>query len=74
MIRVPELIERKRLLRVLVGDSDAALRFSADVQGSGTEFFEQACRLGLEGVVSKRAKSVYQAGVRTRGRSHRTPD
>jgi bifunctional non-homologous end joining protein LigD len=32
----------------------------------GAEFFEQACKLKLEGAVSKRANSVYREGVRTR--------
>jgi bifunctional non-homologous end joining protein LigD len=65
-LRNVELIERKRLLRELLGGSDKALRYSVDVQGSGAEFFKQACRLGLEGAVSKRATSVYRAGARTR--------
>jgi bifunctional non-homologous end joining protein LigD len=60
------LTERKQLLRALVGTSDSVLRYSVDVQGSGTEFFEQACKLKLEGAVSKRANSVYREGVRTR--------
>ena len=42
------------------------MRFSADVRGSGDEFFRQACALGLEGAVSKRADSTYRGGVRTR--------
>lgn len=65
-LRNVELIERKRLLRALLGDSDTALLYSVDVQGSGAEFFKQACQLGLEGAVSKRANSAYRAGARTR--------
>ncbi|HEX4522170.1 MAG TPA: DNA ligase D [Casimicrobiaceae bacterium] len=65
-LRGVALTERKRLLRALVGKSDAVLRYSVDVQGSGAEFFEQACKLKLEGAVSKRADSVYREGVRTR--------
>ena len=30
--------------------------------GNGGEIFEAACRLGLEGIVSKRADSAYKAG------------
>jgi bifunctional non-homologous end joining protein LigD len=65
-LRGVALTERKQLLRALVGKSDAVLRYSVDVQGSGAEFFEQACKLKLEGAVSKRADSVYRDGVRTR--------
>jgi bifunctional non-homologous end joining protein LigD len=65
-LRGVALTERKQLLRALVGKSDAVLRYSVDVQGSGAEFFEQACKLKLEGAVSKRANSVYREGVRTR--------
>ncbi|HEY2864437.1 MAG TPA: DNA ligase D [Casimicrobiaceae bacterium] len=65
-LRAVPLVDRKRLLRALIGSSDPALRYSVDVQGSGSEFFKQACALKLEGAVSKRAGSVYREGVRTR--------
>ena len=58
--------ERKRLLRSLIPESVENVHFSVDVAGSGTEFFKQACALGLEGAVSKRADSIYRGGVRTR--------
>jgi bifunctional non-homologous end joining protein LigD len=32
------------------------------VEGSGPEFFAQACALGLEGIMSKRADSLYRSG------------
>ncbi len=60
------LTERKRLLRALLGTPDPVLRYSVDVEGEGAEFFKQACKLQLEGCVSKRADSVYREGVRTR--------
>jgi bifunctional non-homologous end joining protein LigD len=60
------LSERKRILRDLIPKTASNVRFSADVRGSGTEFFKQACALGLEGAVSKRADSSYRGGVRTR--------
>ena len=65
-LRGVALTARKQLLRALVGTSDPILRYSVDVQGSGAEFFEQACKLKLEGAVSKRADSIYREGVRTR--------
>jgi bifunctional non-homologous end joining protein LigD len=60
------LSERKRLLRSLIPKTASKVRFSVDVPGSGAEFFKQACALGLEGAVSKRADSTYRGGVRTR--------
>ena len=60
------LSDRKRLLRTLIPKTAGQVRFSVDVPGSGAEFFKQACALGLEGAVSKRADSTYRGGRRTR--------
>jgi bifunctional non-homologous end joining protein LigD len=60
------LKERKRLLRAIIPEGDAILRYGVEVQGSGEQFFAQACKLGLEGAVSKRVDSLYQTGARTR--------
>jgi bifunctional non-homologous end joining protein LigD len=58
---------RKRALEELVGPGrDGAIRYSTHVVGQGEEFFRQACRLSLEGVVSKRRDRPYEPG---RGRS-----
>src|SRR5262245_13218668 len=50
------------LARMLASANDkaAALRYSDHVVGSGAEFLEQACRLGLEGIVSKRRDAPYR--------------
>lgn len=60
------LLERKSLLRELLTRSEAALaghvRFSAHVVGNGPAFFANACKLGLEGTIAKRANSSYRAG------------
>jgi bifunctional non-homologous end joining protein LigD len=56
------LLERKRALAALlepVAGPTAALQLSEHVRGNGRAFFEHASRLGLEGVVSKRADSGY---------------
>jgi len=65
-LRQTALIERKRLLQQVLEAADPALRYSADIQGSGAEFLKEACRLGLEGAISKRADSLYRTGIRTR--------
>lgn len=60
------LLERKSLLRELLTRSETALggqvRFSAHVVGNGPSFFANACKLGLEGTIAKRASSPYRAG------------
>jgi len=63
--------ERRRLLRQVLAQAGASGRgesgrilFSDHIPGDGPAVLEQACGLGLEGVVSKRASSRYRAGVR----------
>ena len=58
--RVP-LVERKRLLaHILEGaGTDSPLKFSAHIQGQGGRVLAQACENKLEGIISKRANSLY---------------
>lgn len=62
------LIERKLLLAKLLKSQaeNSRLRYSDHIEGNGAEFFKQACKLGLEGIVSKLANSHYES---TRSRS-----
>ena len=57
---------RKGLLEKIVGDGGRLLRYSNDFKESGEVVLQQACRLGLEGVVSKLRDAPYRAG---RGKS-----
>jgi bifunctional non-homologous end joining protein LigD len=61
--RLP-LKDRKTRLSRLVGKPRkfSRIRYSEHVTGSGEAFFEQACRHGLEGIVSKRRDLPYQPG------------
>jgi bifunctional non-homologous end joining protein LigD len=61
--RLP-LIERKKVLEALIRSSKTgpAIRFSSHVLGGGRSFFEHACKVGAEGIVSKRASSIYKPG------------
>lgn len=63
-LRELPLLERKEALQALLGarKADDILRYSAHVQGEGERVFEQARKLGLEGVVSKRVASAYRGG------------
>jgi bifunctional non-homologous end joining protein LigD len=54
------LIERKALLKKLVADTDVQFSESFDVDGR--EMYAHACKVGLEGVVSKVRDGRYQSG------------
>ncbi len=62
------LEQRKEALRALLEMSSAGptLRYSDHVAGNGEAFLRHACRMALEGVVSKRRDARYESG---RGRS-----
>ena len=57
---------RKSLLEKLVGRGGGMVRYSDDFKESGELVLRHACRLGLEGVVSKLRDAPYRAG---RGKS-----
>jgi bifunctional non-homologous end joining protein LigD len=62
-LRPLELCERRALLRKHLRKALPALLFSEHVEGEeGEAMFRHACRLGLEGIVSKRATSRYKSG------------
>ena len=60
------LENRRDLLRRLLGQEAGhdRVRYSDCVAGDGAAVLEQACSLGLEGVVSKKATGRYRAGAR----------
>ena len=58
------LIDRKERLAELLTGAPTGLQFSDHHVGSGADFHTQACRLGLEGIVSKGADASYRPGDR----------
>ena len=48
------LIARKRRLGRLIGRAKHAIRFVEHLTDDGATVFEHVCRMGLEGIVSKR--------------------
>jgi ATP-dependent DNA ligase len=57
------LISRKRRLARLIGGPErSAIRIVEHLTDDGATVFEHACRMGLEGIVSKRADSPYRSG------------
>jgi bifunctional non-homologous end joining protein LigD len=63
-LRKKPLKERRALLAKLMSEKGISnyLVYADYVEGSGPEFFKQACAAGLEGVVSKRADAPYRSG------------
>lgn len=61
-VRASPLVQRKELLRQLLEDAPAVIRYSDHVVGGGPKFHAQACEHGLEGIISKRADGRYRAG------------
>lgn len=64
-LRWQQLITRRARLAELLLRADSAggaIQFSEHVHGDGGAFFREADRLGLEGMVSKRASAPYRSG------------
>jgi bifunctional non-homologous end joining protein LigD len=60
-LRGRELVERQAVLRLK--QAGAAIIYSEHMTGAdGEAMFRHACRMGLEGIVSKRAASRYRSG------------
>ncbi|MGH7414705.1 MAG: non-homologous end-joining DNA ligase, partial [Candidatus Rokuibacteriota bacterium] len=61
-LRPLPLLERKeRLARLLTGRR-GLLRYSEHFDAPGRRVYERACRMGLEGIVSKRKQAPYASG------------
>jgi bifunctional non-homologous end joining protein LigD len=56
------LAERKAALERLLAGTGGIVRYAPHVVGGGAAVFREACRLGLEGIVSKRADQPYRPG------------
>ena len=56
------LVERKAVLEKLFDGAAPMLRFSSHFADDGGRVLEHACRLGLEGIISKLADAPYHSG------------
>ena len=63
-IRQQPLIKRKEILENLMKDAPNSLYYSRYVKGHGKESFVAACEASMEGVVGKKADSIY-SGTRS---------
>lgn len=65
-ISAAPLLERKTLLKALIGDTPGTLAFSDHVLGHGPQVFAASGKAGYEGIVSKQVDAPY---VNVRARS-----
>src|SRR5438874_5706721 len=65
-LRRDPLEGRKGTLEITLAKAGIGIRFNEHMDGDGETVFRHACKLGLEGIVSKRKDSPY--------RSRRSPD
>ena len=61
-LRRDPLEVRKATLRSMLAKAGLGLRFNEHLEGDGQTIFAHVCKLGLEGVVSKRKDSMYRSG------------
>ncbi len=61
-VRQRPLEERRDKLARLIAGVDGVV-FSEAIEAEGAVVFAHACKLGLEGIVSKRAGSLYRSGA-----------
>ena len=61
-IRRKPLIERKAALKWVLRRSRGGIQYVEHAEGDGEEMFAVVCKLGLEGIVSKKLTSVYRPG------------
>lgn len=63
VIELP-LIDRKSLIPEILENTELA-RYCDHIQTKGTQFFKEAVEEGMEGVIAKKADSLYTPGYRT---------
>jgi bifunctional non-homologous end joining protein LigD len=58
-LRGQPIMERKKVLESLMEDAPKNLYYSRHVEGNGDESFRVACEAGMEGIIGKKADSLY---------------
>jgi bifunctional non-homologous end joining protein LigD len=61
-LRRDPLEVRKATLASILAKARPGMRFNEHIEGDGPTIFAHACKLGLEGIVSKRKDSAYRSG------------
>ncbi|MES2061802.1 MAG: DNA ligase D [Bacteroidota bacterium] len=60
------LVERQAIMREVIPTGDDRVRLSQTFKANGTEFFEAAGKIGLEGIMAKRAGGTYSPDNRSK--------
>ena len=60
--RPQPLHARKARLDKLLAKAPAGIQYNEHVEGDGATVFAHACKLGLEGIVSKHREHAYRSG------------
>ena len=60
-LRRDPLQVRKATLASIVATARPGIRFNGHIEGDGPTVFAHACKMGLEGIVSKRKDSPYRS-------------
>src|SRR5215472_1972427 len=61
-LRRDPLEGRKATLEMVLAKAGVGIQFNEHMDGDGETVFRHACKLGLEGIVSKRKDSAYRSG------------
>ena len=61
-LRDRPFLDRKAALARLLRDTEAGILFNEHIAEDGPIVFAHACRLGAEGIVSKKVDSSYRSG------------
>lgn len=59
------LTERREILRSII-PADGIIKLSENFEATGSEFYQLADKMGLEGIMAKKASSLYTPDLRTK--------
>jgi ATP-dependent DNA ligase len=66
-VRRKPFFERKAALRKVLKRTRRGIQYVEHTEGDGREMFQAVCKLGLEGIVSKKLDAPYRSGPRKLG-------
>ena len=69
-LRRDPLEVRKATLTSLLAKARPGIRLNEHIEADGPAVFAHACKMGLEGIVSKRKDSSYRSGRPSEGKGH----
>jgi bifunctional non-homologous end joining protein LigD len=61
-LRRDTLEVRKATLQSVLSNAGPGIRYNEHIEGDAEDIFRHACKLRLEGIVSKLRRSVYRSG------------